>query len=673
MRINRREFLRQVGWTSAALAAGRVVAGGEARQPFNVLYIMTDQQPVSCASPYGLSPVQTPNLQRIADEGCRLDHMYIAAFPCSPSRACMLTGRYLHHHRVIQNDVPLEDSVPALSNLLKAAGYDTGYFGKWHLGGHMYRGREDRRGKGLGGNWYYERTATEQGWRCKPVAGGHGEDEPQHGFDVWAGGWENYHQWLRQVGRGDLLKRFPGLGNHNDAPSGPEGTHMVSQVDEDHHVAAFIAGQAERFVRARAGGRRPWFAVVSFYGPHLPVAPPRPWDDMYSLDRVTLPANHNDSLVGKPVRQQGARRNYVLPRWSDDQFKDYIRRYWGYCAYLDHQIGRVLQALRDTGQWENTIVVFTSDHGDMLTAHGMIWKLGTCGYEELYNVPTLVRIPGVTRPGSSTGALVSNVDLLPTLLGAVGVDAPQDIDGRSFLPVLRGERDTHREMVFSDCSNSSLICRDEKYKFVLNWRNRDMDELYDLEHDPGEMKNLAYDDKYEAVARRMRKRILRWTGETHHRYASLIATEAAKKPVTKALYMSARVGQFKYLGGNEFEMEIIWHVDRPIEVTEGKYWAFTQFLNPKYGTDGQIVFRFTPYPDPPFRQWQAGKDYHIGPVRVKVPDNAGTGEYRIRTGIWDPKAHRGPGVIVGGEGNAVSVGRLMIKREQGKIVSITYK
>lgn len=437
-------------------------------------------------------------------------------------------------------------------------------------------------------------------------------------------------------------------------------------------MASFFAQETESFVRGHAQTGRPWCAVMSFYGPHLPVAPPRPWDEMYSLDQVELPANNADTLEGKPFRQRGAKRNYMLPTWNQDQFKDYIRRYWGYCSYIDQQIGRVFGALRETGQWDNTIVVFTSDHGDMLTGHGMIFKLGACGYEELYRVPGFIHIPGATRPASRTDALVSNVDLLPTILEGAGLQAPEGMDGNSCLPVLKEQASHHRDIVFSDCSNSSVICRDDTHKFVLNWKNRDLDELYDLDADSGEMKNLSYEPGHEKRAQQMREQCVQWAFDTQHPYAKVIQEQAAKKPEMSILEIAAEVENFKYLGGNEFEMGIVWHVDKAVKA-EGKHWAFTQFLNGRYGKDGDIVFRFTPWPEPPVTQWQGGQDYHIGPVKVQIPAHAGPGNYRIRTGLWDPKTHKGPGIILTGSGNAMEVGVLTIEEENGNITNVRYR
>jgi len=498
------------------------------RRP-NILYIMTDQQPISCVATYGNTIIKTPHLDMLAQAGCTFYSSYIAAFPCSPSRASQLSGRYAHNHGVIENDVLFDTKVHCLGDLCKAAGYDTGYFGKWHLGGYMYRCPQARRPKDVDGKWFWQRVESAEGYQFKSVPGGLGEDGPQHGFETWVGGWKHYRTYLQQVGLNGIFEKHPRTGCHIMAPSGPDRKHSYSLIPQEHHVASFLARNAERFIRARAMGNRPWCAVLSFYGPHHPVVPPKPWDEMYALDQVALPENHSDTLQGKPASQRTEGNCYVLPRWDKNQFKDYIRRYWGYCSYIDQQIGRILSALHDTDQWDNTIILFTSDHGDMVGAHGMIYKLGYCGYDELYRVPTILYIPGKTKPRSRTDALVSNIDFLPTLLEASGISIPLDIDGKSLLPLVKGETEQHREMVFADCYNHSLICREKRYKFVLNWNNREQDELYDLEADPGELTNLVYVSRYASVVASMKQRIINWLRETNHPYVTIISREASKE------------------------------------------------------------------------------------------------------------------------------------------------
>ncbi|MHC4795122.1 MAG: sulfatase-like hydrolase/transferase [Planctomycetota bacterium] len=530
-RGRRQVFIKSTGVVVLAIVAGFIinVPAHAARQRPNILYIVTDQQPVSCVAAYGNKILKTPHLDQLAEAGCTFHSSYIAAFPCSPSRASQLSGRYAHNHGVVENDVLFDEKIPCLGDLCKAAGYDTGYFGKWHLGGYMYRCPQASRPKDVSGKWFWQRVESEEGYKFKAVPGGLGEDGPQHGFETWVGGWKHFRDYLRTVGFDEIIEKRPRTGCHVIAPSGPDRKHVYSLIPEEHHVASFLARNAERFIRERATSEKPWCAVLSFYGPHHPVAPPKPWDEMYSLDQITLPENHYDTLEGKPASQRTEGNCYVLPRWDNNQFKDYIRRYWGYCSYIDKQIGRVLTALSDTNQWDNTITLFTSDHGDMIGAHGMIFKLGHCGYEELYRVPTIIYIPDVTKPGSRMDALASNIDFLPTLLEASGITIPVGIDGKSLLPLVKGKTTQHREMVFADSFNRSLICRDRRYKFVLNWNERGLDELYDLKADPGELKNLAYVAQYAELATKMRQQILDWLRETKHPYVEIVSRETAKQ------------------------------------------------------------------------------------------------------------------------------------------------
>jgi len=493
----------------------------------NILYIMTDQQPVNCVAVYGNPVIQTPNLDKLAASGITFHSAYIAAFPCSPSRACQFSGRYAHHHGVVKNDVIFDKRIPSLGGICKASGYDTAFFGKWHLGGNMYRNPNAKDPLEHRGAWYYKRIKNKSGFEFTKAPGGLSENFPQHGFETWVGGWKHYQEYLQKVGLNEQVKKHWNIGAHTIAPSGKEGNHIYSKIPQEHHMSAFLASQAEGYLREHASNKKPWCIVLSFYGPHQPVAPPQPWDTMYSLDQISLPDNHRDPLTNKPTSQQKNRVCYRLGKWTDDQFKDYLRRYWAYCSYIDQQVGRVLNALHETRQWHNTIILFTSDHGDMNASHGMIYKLGYCGYEELFLVPAILSIPGTSKPGSHTNAMVSNIDFLPTLLEAVGITLPKGIDGKSLIPLIKGETAHHRDMIFSDNVNQSLICRDRHYKFVLNWEDNELDELYNLEKDPGELKNLAYIPEYQQVKLKMMQHIFDWLDRTNHPYADQIKKKAA--------------------------------------------------------------------------------------------------------------------------------------------------
>lgn len=532
MTISRRSFIKNMtlAATGVALAKNHVpLLAQKNSKKMNILYIMTDQQPISCFGAYGTNPViRTPYLDALSRQGCLFERAYVTGFPCCPSRASQLTGRYVHNHRVIVNEVMLDSRIPCLGDICKKTGYSTGYFGKWHLGGWIMKGANWVGGKSGHIDWKWELDETDNGWVTRRVENAPGEDYPQHGFDTWAGGWKQYREWLREKGLDEIVDNHPGLGCHMILP--PSDNYEVvgaSEMDQAYHVEAFIAEKTEKFISEHAGSPKPWCAVASFYGPHPPVTPSKPWDELYTMDEAQLPENHRDSMSGKPESQKVPSR-YKLGSWSDDQFKDYIRKYWGFTTYIDLQIGRILNALKKTDQMDNTVIVFTSDHGNMCGNHGMIHKTLGNGYEELFRVPMVIYIPGCqTIP--KTDALISHVDILPTILEACNIPCSEEIDGKSVMPVIKGEKTEHRDTIFADAADTSLICRNDRYKFVLHWKNwlgsdkpKEMDELYDLRQDPLEMTNLIHAESGKITADKMRDELYAWLKQTNHRYADSI-------------------------------------------------------------------------------------------------------------------------------------------------------
>ena len=525
-RITRRDFLKTAVGSAIATSTLGCNLFKSKEQPMNVVLILTDQQPTSTLGCYGNPLNPTPNLDRLAQTGMRFTNFHISAFPCSPSRASMLTGLYPQKHGVITNNVLLEDKIPSLGFILRDSGRDTGYFGKSHLKGYMYRGMPWR--EPFQGNWYWKRIPDEREYRFEQAEGGLGEDFPQLGFETWAGGWKNYHEYLKNVGLADLLRERPIPGNHNDLPSAGRDEHRYSLLPEEHHMASFFAQEAVKFIRSQHKKNRPFGMVLSFYGPHLPVAPPKPWDEKYSLDQCPLPANHHDTLDGKPIEQKNNVVCYMQLNWEESQFRDYIRRYYGYCAYIDRQIGRVLDTLTECGLENNTIVIFSSDHGDMITAHGFIYKMGTCCYQELANVPFIIRAPGVTKPGTVSKSLVESVDILPTLLDLLDLPGVSGLHGKSFRKILSTPNTPFRDQVFIHWNGPSFINFDGRWKYALHPRS-EIDELYDLQEDPGELKNLVQDAKFKKILKKKRLDIYSWLRETDYPYADIIEKKTRDK------------------------------------------------------------------------------------------------------------------------------------------------
>lgn len=525
MSISRRDFLKTaVGGAFFVSSLGCRISRSQ-KKPMNILFIMTDQQPVSTLGCYGNPLNPTPNLDRLANTGIRFTHFYIGAFPCSPSRASMFTGCFPQKHGVITNNIPLSDEIPSLGFLTRDSGRKTAYFGKSHLKGHMYRDMPWR--EPFNGAWYHRRIPSEKEFKMEKIKGGLGEDRPQLGFDTWAGGWKDYHAYLRDVGLGELLEEKPIPGNHNDLPSAPNSEHRYSLLPEEHHMASFFTQKAQEFLRKHRGNTQPFCMILSYYGPHLPVAPPQPWNEKYSIEQCPLPDNHYDTLEGKPKSQRTNDYCYKLPVWNENQFRDYIRRYYGYCAYLDSQIGRVLDTIRECGFEDNTIVMFTSDHGDMMTSHGYLYKMENCGYQELCNVPFIMRVPGVTWPGSVTHSLVSSVDILPTLMELTNIRGSDTIHGKSFVQLLSKPGRGFHDQVYIHWGPQSIVSFDGEWKFGLH-ANAEVDELYNLQQDPGEMKNLAKDKNYAGILNTKKKEIIAWLSDTGHPYGALFQREKKK-------------------------------------------------------------------------------------------------------------------------------------------------
>ena len=407
------------------------------------------------------------------------------------------------------------------------------------------------------------------------------------------------------------------------------------------------------------------------YAPHPPVIPPRPWDSLFSPKDAPLPPNHGDKLVNKPYGQRRNSQCYQLPRWTDDQFRDYIARYWGYCAYIDSRIGRVLKALDDTGQMDDTIVISTTDHGDMVAAHGMIYKLGACGYDELMRVPFLIRYPRAVKTGLAADALVGGVDVLPTILSLCGVQVPPTVQGRSFTNLLQGRVRGFRDVVHTDSCNQTLIVRTKDWKYVSNWKQGDLDELYDMNARPLEMTNLAADPAHAAKVKEMKGLIGDWLKETQNPYAAPVAkavvSGASDKIILEPVVASFRQGEGKD-GQPTAEFDITWKMIHGAP-SDAKYWCFIHVVALGPGKAG-ILTRVTKWPDPPTTEWKERTEQKMAAMAVPIPADLKPGAYEARTGLFDPEQKRNPPMLGGG---SVPIGTLRIAKGKDGKIAVTFE
>lgn len=464
----------------------------------NILWICTDQQRADSLGCYGNGFTRTPNLDGLAAGGVLFERAFTQSPVCTPSRASFLTGRYPRTTGCRQNGQAIDPREVLVTRVLADAGYVGGLAGKLHLAPchpSVSPGTERRTGDGY----------DEFHWSHHPDP-----DWPTN----------EYVHWLRE--RGIALERRP----RDDC------RYVDVGMPAEHHHTTWCARKAVDFVEANAGFGQPWLFSVNMFDPHHPFDPPPEYLARYldRLDDIPLPNYAPGELDGKPEFQRtdhaGAYAGdapFPYPAMGDRDHRMLRAAYWAMCDLIDDQVGRMLAALERTGQRENTIVVFQTDHGEMLGDHGIYLK-GPYFYEPAVRVPLIVSWPGTLEPGRRSRALVEYADLAPTLLDAAGLPRQPGMQGRSLWPLLTGAADLHRHRddVYCEYYNAmpwhgpaaqATMVRTGSHKLVAV-HGQDTGELYDLRDDPPERHNRWYDPELAEVKTDLLRRLcdrMAWT------------------------------------------------------------------------------------------------------------------------------------------------------------------
>jgi arylsulfatase len=482
----------------------------------NVLLITTDQHRADCVGAYGNPVIRTPNLDALAADGVRFDRAYVPNPVCTPSRSSILTGRFPRAHGAWNVGVTLPETEIGLSHVLAAEGYRTAILGKAHFGpfgGPPEPGNYDNR-KLWAENPDLDWNGPYYGFETARLALAHG---------VAAG---HYAQHLRRAAP-KVLDRF----GPENALAPPTGAHesWKSAVPVEHHAATWVADITIDYLEQ--SGDEPFFVWASFPEPHHPFSPPAPYCDMYDPAEVPLPPRRTGELDDKPphfdayYRRQLDRIDYRgdwmlglsgladadLSAMPEAHLREIVAHYYGMVTLVDDQVGRILAALERLGQRENTIVVFTADHGELLGEHGLLLK-GPFHYEGLVRVPLIWSWPAGLGGGRATGGLANLVDLAPTLLDMVGVAPPPGVQGRSLLPVLRGETERVQDATLvENCEKPGVL--NVKTLVTEEWKltyygGKPFGELYDLRGDPDEHVNLWDRPEHAATRGELTRRLL---------------------------------------------------------------------------------------------------------------------------------------------------------------------
>ncbi|MDG2122896.1 MAG: sulfatase-like hydrolase/transferase, partial [Verrucomicrobiales bacterium] len=378
--------------------------------------------------------VETPHIDWIGKNGAVCTSFYATTPVCSPSRASLVSGRYPQNTDVVTNNIRLRGDVVTFAELLKREGYATGYFGKWHLEGAFKPGWAPRRKFGFEDNRYMFNR----------------------------GHWKKFEETA--------------AGPRVAARKGREASYGVDGAEEKSFATDWLCDRAMEFVDGV--GEKPWCAMISLPDPHGPDTVRAPYDTMFA------------DLKGKAPRTFTAAG--PVPAWGEGgaRFQD-MGKYLGMVKCIDDNVGEILAKLRESGQLERTVIVFTSDHGDLRGEHGRQNK--GVPYEGSARVPFLVYCEGVVKAGTVVGEALGTVDFLPTVMGLMGNDVPAEVkaEGRDASGLLRGEKTDWEDVAFlrgTGEKNSWLAAVTDRYKLVV--APKDTPWLFDLEEDPDEMVNF---------------------------------------------------------------------------------------------------------------------------------------------------------------------------------------
>ena len=475
--------------------------------PPNVLLIMLDQVRADALGCYGSRVSRTPNIDRLAHEGIRFVRAYTPTSLCSPARASMFSGLLSHRHGMLYNTTSalygrqdLAEGVTLLPAILREAGVRCGYAGKWHIdrsGPHAH-GCEGTRVAGFGLPGFVRE------------------------YDEWLQ--EHGHSGMRSVPVRDYSTPTGRIDTRLPTPYGFDG---VLQLPTELTPSGFVAARTIELLRKMRNDR--FFITASFWGPHHPALPNEEYAGTVHPAGIEPWPNFADDLGGKPRIQQRYRDslNPGLSGTDWETWRKTVARHYDFLAMIDAQIGRILDELDRSGLRRNTIVIFTSDHGDTLGCHGGQFDKGPYMYEETYRVPLLVRFPDGAGRGTVTGSLVANMDLFATVLDFRGLEAP----GNCHAVSLAGIHDDPKA-AFRDCILGQFHGFDRRGMYLQRmlhtgrWKYvftpGDFDELYDLDTDPYELHNLIDEPALAEVRRELAARLageMEKTGDPHAEFA----------------------------------------------------------------------------------------------------------------------------------------------------------
>ena len=448
-----RAFLSIVQATVAGAAV--VLAASASAEPLHILIVHADQHRIDCLGAYGNKEIKTPHIDSLAADGVRFNNSFCTFPVCTPSRYSLLSGLPVHEHHGWDNHCTLRPGTATFASVLRQAGYATKAVGKMH----------------------FAPTYLDVGFAEMELA-------EQDGPGRWD---DDYHRYLRQLGlvdANDLEDQRSEYRRGGRQIYWDSFGALPSNLQEKDYSTTWIADRAMETLQ-KWTPEQPALLMVGFIKPHHPFDPPEPWAHRYEPEKISLLPGWTPRMF--PYDARGYFTNAAL---SEAAVRRCTALYYASISEIDEQVGRMLTLLKSKGLYQNTLIIFTSDHGEYLGFHHQLLKSGQM-YEPLAKVPLIVKLPGNRQAGSVSDKLVSNIDVAPTVLKIAGCKLPPEMKGLDLT-----DSTAVRDIVFCETADR-VMARTQTRKLLYNTRNPDRSLFFDLQHDPLEMTNACAEPAFK--------------------------------------------------------------------------------------------------------------------------------------------------------------------------------
>ena len=457
------------------------------RQPKNVIFFFCDQLRYDALGYAGHSIVKTPNLDKLAEQSINFPNTFCASPVCVPARISLFTGQWAHKQGQMNNCTPIRKGQRMVTEVFKERKYHTAAIGKLHF----FPLEETKR---------FDTVLLHDGY----------------------GNESAYIQYLNSID--PKLAKFE---RHAYPEEGKENVILGKDIYDEKYIESIIYGtssipaeyfytnwisdEATKFLNSPPD--IPFFLFVSFVGPHSPFILPQPYNTLYDPEKIPIPKNFKEDFNKKTRSQQRSRKLLGMERVTEKQLREITALYYAHITLIDEHIGRIL----DKVNIEDTLIIFSADHGELLGNHGLFYK--NYMYDESLRIPLLIHEPSQKR-SADINTLISQIDIMPTVLDLLNIDIPEWVQGNSMKKLIRGEVSEHRDHIYAEITGSGkdnnpylLGYRTKEWLFtyeVYKGKFKDDGELYNLKEDPEQTCNLFSNPKYAPLVQENKDRLFHW-------------------------------------------------------------------------------------------------------------------------------------------------------------------